>query len=177
MHTGSTARRSGGSPVSTCSLERYDVVDARRAQTTCNRDYKGTGPHMQGSKECERARTGTAREGGGGGGEEAATIHCQGAGTSSHGDIMLVSRKSVRGSREALILAMETEAEILLVQEHRIAGPGLPGVQGLSVGKWWHGVRVAAVANSNGRSAGTAVLVRRPVQVMRVGRRVRGPSR
>lgn len=76
---------------------------------------------------------------------------------------------SVGGSREALTLAMETDAEILLIQEHRIAGPGLPGIQGLAMGKGWRGVWDAAQANGNGRSGGTDVLVRRPDQVMRGG--------
>lgn len=38
---------------------------------------------------------------------------------------------NVGGSREALINAMDMDVKILLIQEHRIAGPGLPGIQGL----------------------------------------------
>lgn len=37
------------------------------------------------------------------------------------------------------------------------------------MGKGWHGVWDAARANGNGRSGGTAVLVRRPVQLVRGG--------
>lgn len=74
---------------------------------------------------------------------------------------------NVGGSREALINAMETAARILLVEEHRAAGAGLPGLQGLAMGKGRQCVWDAAKANGNGRSGGTAELVRRPAQIMR----------
>lgn len=81
---------------------------------------------------------------------------------------------NVGGSREALILVMETDVDLLLFQEHRIAGPHLPGIQGLAMGKGWYGVWGAATSNGNGRSCGMAVLARRPVQIMRGGRMRRG---
>lgn len=86
----------------------------------------------------------------------------------------LVMTINIGGSREALVNAMDTDAWVLLVQKHRVAGPGLPGIQGIAMGKGWHGVYDAAKANGNGRSGGTAVLVRRPVQIMRGGRLYRG---
>lgn len=38
------------------------------------------------------------------------------------------SKSTPGGSREALTLAMGTDAYLLLVHEHRIAGPELPGI-------------------------------------------------
>lgn len=81
----------------------------------------------------------------------------------------LIMAINVGGSREALINAMDTEARVLLIQEHLVVGPGLPGIQGLVMGKGWHGVWDAARANGNGRSGRTVVLVRRPVRIMRGG--------
>lgn len=69
---------------------------------------------------------------------------------------------------------MGSDVRILLIQEHRIAGPGLPSIQGLAVGKGWHGVWDAARSKGNGRSGGTAVLVKRPVKIVRGGRLDRG---
>lgn len=86
----------------------------------------------------------------------------------------LVMTVNVEGSREALVNAMDPGARILLIEEHRIAGPGLPGIQGLGMGKGWHGVWDAACAHGNGRSGGTAVLVRPLVQVVRGGQLDRG---
>lgn len=40
----------------------------------------------------------------------------------------LIMTLNVGGSREALINAMETYSRVLLIQEHRVAGPGLPGL-------------------------------------------------
>lgn len=71
----------------------------------------------------------------------------------------MVMTLNVGGSREALINAMDVDARILLIQEHRIAGLGLPGIQGLAMSKGWHGVWDAATTNGIGRSGGTAVLV------------------
>lgn len=45
-----------------------------------------------------------------------------------------VDMVSVGGSRDALMTAPELEARVLLVQEHRIDGPGLPGVQAAAMG-------------------------------------------
>lgn len=45
-----------------------------------------------------------------------------------------VVTSSAGGSREALLLVMERDADILLVHEHRIAGPGLPGVRAVAMG-------------------------------------------
>lgn len=59
----------------------------------------------------------------------------------------------VGGSREALVVAMKTDADRLLVQEHRIVGPGLPRIQGLAMGKGWHGVWDAAAANGSAAAA------------------------
>lgn len=83
---------------------------------------------------------------------------------------------NVGGSREALINAMETDARILLIHEHRVAGTGLQGLQGTAMGKGWHGVWDATTANGNGRNGGPAVLVRRPVQIMRGGRMDKGTT-
>lgn len=47
---------------------------------------------------------------------------------------------NVGGSREGLTLAMDWDVDILLVQEHRMAGPGLPGMQGLAMWMGWHEV-------------------------------------
>lgn len=58
------------------------------------------------------------------------------------------------------------QVEILLIEEHRMAGPGLPGIQWMAMGKGWHGVWDATRANGNGRSSGgTAVLVREPLRI------------
>lgn len=46
------------------------------------------------------------------------------------------------------------------------SGPGLRTVQG-AVMTGWHGVRDAAKVNGVGRTGGTAVLVRRPSQIIR----------
>lgn len=81
---------------------------------------------------------------------------------------------NVGGSKEALILKMETDADILLIQEHRIARPSLPSIQGMAMRKGWHGVWGAATANAKGRIGGTTVLVRRPTQILRGGRMTRG---
>jgi hypothetical protein len=57
---------------------------------------------------------------------------------------------------------------VLLIQEHRIDGPGLPGIQALVAGLGWHGVWAAAeVKAKRGRSGGTAVFVRQPIQTSR----------
>lgn len=85
--------------------------------------------------------------------------------------------RNIGGSREALILAMETDAEILPIQEHRIAGPRLQGIQGLAMGKGWPGAWDAARAHGNGTGGGTAVLVRKPIQIMRGGGGQEAPSR
>lgn len=78
---------------------------------------------------------------------------------------------NIGGNTEALINAMDTDARIVLTQEHWVARPGLPGFQGLAMG---HGVWDAATTNGNGSSGGTAVLVWRPVQIMHGGRMDRG---
>lgn len=85
-----------------------------------------------------------------------------------------VEAMNLGGSLEALVNAMETDARVLLIQEHRVAGPGLPGIQGIPMGKGWHGVWDAATAKGNGRSGGTAALVRRPVPTIGGGRMDRG---
>lgn len=61
---------------------------------------------------------------------------------------------NVGGSREALILAMETDAGILTLSKSTAC---------------WHGMWGAATAIGSGRNGGTAVLARRPVQNMRRG--------
>lgn len=50
----------------------------------------------------------------------------------------------------------------------------MPRMQGLAMGKGWQAVWDVAVSNGDGRSGGTAVLVRRPAQVMRGGPMNRG---
>lgn len=52
--------------------------------------------------------------------------------THKHG-IMAIN---VGGSREALVLAMDSKADILLVQEHRLDGRGYLA----AMGKVWHGI-------------------------------------
>lgn len=83
--------------------------------------------------------------------------------------VSIVVEVNVGGSREALFLAMEIDIDIFLVQEHRIAGPGLPGVQATALGKGGDGVWYPVAAHGSGRSGGTAVLTRRPAQIVLVG--------
>lgn len=45
---------------------------------------------------------------------------------------------------------MESSADVLLAQEHRLDGPGLPGMQAAAMGKVWHGIWGPALANGNG---------------------------
>lgn len=70
-------------------------------------------------------------------------------------------------SREALLNAMDRKSQVNLIQEHRIAGPGLIGVQATAMAKGWHGVWDIAETNGVGRSGGTAAPVKRPVQIFR----------
>lgn len=81
---------------------------------------------------------------------------------------------NVGGSRAALTAALGIDAPVLLVQEHRVDGPGLPSAQAAAMGAGWHGVWDQGTANGNGRSGGTAVPVRRPTQIVRGGRIRRG---
>lgn len=70
---------------------------------------------------------------------------------------------------EALFVAMESDADVLLVQEHGLGWLGLPGGQAAAMGKGWHGNWDPATANGNGRSGGTAVLTMRTTQIVRGG--------
>ena len=75
---------------------------------------------------------------------------------------------NVGGSREALGNAFQAKAHILLIQEHRLTGPDIPGMQGLAAMAGWHGVWDEAVKTfAKGRSGGTAVLVRKPLIIHR----------
>lgn len=73
----------------------------------------------------------------------------------------------VGGSREAVIHAMDSKAQDIFIQEHRIAGPCMVGIQAAAMAKGWHGMWDLAEASGPGRSGGTAVLVRRPVHIFR----------
>jgi hypothetical protein len=57
----------------------------------------------------------------------------------------LILSCNVGGSRDALVSFMSSDCQVLLVQEHRINGPGLPGMQALAARMGWHGVWDAAV--------------------------------
>lgn len=61
--------------------------------------------------------------------------------------------------------SLKTGADVLLVQEHCIAGPGLPEVQAAAVGEGWHGIWDPATVHGSCRSGGTAVLTERPTQI------------
>lgn len=80
-----------------------------------------------------------------------------------------IASVNLGGSREALTSALEMKVSVLLLPEHRIAGTGLPRVQAMAMGRVWHGIWYATQANGNGRSGGTAVLVRRPAPIIRRG--------
>jgi exonuclease III len=80
----------------------------------------------------------------------------------------LIVSCNVGGSRDALNMIMGLSCQVLLVQEHRVDGAGLPGLQALAASKGWHGVWDQADSKAkHGRSGGTAVLVRMPIQVSR----------
>lgn len=44
------------------------------------------------------------------------------------------------GSREALTNSMDNKAQVVLVQEHRLAEAGQVGMQAATMAKGWHGV-------------------------------------
>lgn len=81
---------------------------------------------------------------------------------------------NVGGSRAALVNAMYSDVAILLVQEHRLDGSSLLGMQSGAMGKGWHGIWGLALANGNGRSGGTAVLASGASQTVRGGTLARG---
>lgn len=54
---------------------------------------------------------------------------------------------NIGGNREALFLAMESDADILLVAKHRLDGLGLQGVQAAVMGAGWRGIWDPAIAN------------------------------
>ena len=82
---------------------------------------------------------------------------------------------NVGGSKEALSNAFQAKAQVLLVQEHRLIGPDIPGMQALAAMAGWHGVWDAATKTfAKGRSGGTAVLVRKPLIIQRGPRIPRG---
>lgn len=90
------------------------------------------------------------------------------------GQHLKVVTKNIGGSRDALMEALDMDAHVLLVQEHRVDGAGLPSAQAAAMGASWHGVWGPATASSICRSGGTAVLVRRPTQIVRGGRMHKG---
>lgn len=154
-------------------LEHYDVVASAAPDTADSAEAgqcsKGKQKTDQGPTSKDRPQTmqrGAQKKDG----QDRARRRSHLGSAHSH----LVMTLNVGGSREALINAMDTEARVLLIQEQKIASPGLPGIQGLAMGKGWHRVWDAAKANGNGRSGGTAVLVRRPGQIVRGGRIDRG---
>jgi len=80
----------------------------------------------------------------------------------------LVTTLNVGGSRTAIVHALHQPGMILLLQEHRHLGPGLQGLQLLARQAGWHGLWDPAVTSGDqGRSGGTAVLIRRPMQIHR----------
>ena len=80
----------------------------------------------------------------------------------------LITTLNVGGSRTALLHALHQPGMILLIQEHRHLGPGLQGLQLMARQAGWHGLWDPALSNGDqGRSGGTAVLIRRPLQIHR----------
>jgi hypothetical protein len=80
----------------------------------------------------------------------------------------LITTINVGGSRTALLHALHQPGMVLLLQEHRQLGPGLQGLQFLARQEGWHGLwDPATTSGDQGRSGGTAVLVRRPLQIHR----------
>lgn len=75
----------------------------------------------------------------------------------------------IGGCWEAPFNALDSESMVALLQEHRIAGPGLGSIQTATMAKGLHGVWDAAEAKKVARSGGMAVLVRGPIQVFRGG--------
>ena len=79
-----------------------------------------------------------------------------------------IATVSLGGSQEALNNALEMEVNVLLVQEHRLLGPEIPGAQAMAAQAGWNGIWDQAQRTlARGRSGGTAVLVRAPVQIHR----------
>ena len=75
---------------------------------------------------------------------------------------------NVGGSKEALANALQADAHILLLQEHRLLGADIPGAQALASKVGWHGVWDEATKTfAKGRSGGTAVLARQPLTIHR----------
>ena len=75
---------------------------------------------------------------------------------------------NVNGSREAMLNAFAEDGSILLIQEHRLLGCDLPGMQAIAHKAGWHGVWDAATRTLlRGRSGGTAVLTRLPGLIFR----------
>jgi len=78
---------------------------------------------------------------------------------------------NVGGSREGLLNAFGLEADVLLIQEHRLAPTALHGIQCQAAQRGWHGLwDPAEVSLPGGRSGGTAVLVRKPLLIFRRSR-------
>ena len=64
--------------------------------------------------------------------------------------------------------ALLVDAHILLIQEHKLLGPDIPGAQGLAAKAGWRSVWDEATKTfAKGRSGGTAVLVRQPLTIHR----------
>ena len=75
---------------------------------------------------------------------------------------------NVGGSRDAIELAFQSNCDVILLQEHRLLGPELEGIQNLGNKYRWHGVWDSAhKTKARGRSGGTAVLVRKPCIIMK----------
>ena len=83
-------------------------------------------------------------------------------------DTHTVTTINLGGSREALNNALEIDANVLLIQEHRLLGPELQCAQAMATKAGWNGIwDPAQKTPAKGRSGGTAVLVRSPVQIHR----------
>ena len=80
----------------------------------------------------------------------------------------LITSVNVGGSRAAIIHALQQPGMVLLLQEHRQLGTGIPSLQLLARHAGLHGIWDPAVTQGDqGRSGGTAVLVRLPLQIHR----------
>ena len=63
---------------------------------------------------------------------------------------------------------LEVEANVILIQEHRMLGPELQSAQAMAAKAGWNGIwDPTQKTAARGRSGGTAVLVRNPVQIHR----------
>ena len=80
----------------------------------------------------------------------------------------MIHTVNIGDSREALQHALQLPGQVLLLQEHRHLGPALPALHGLARQAGCHGIWDPATTHKQcGRSGGTTVLVRIPLQIHR----------